>query len=213
MTNQPIKAFSFGGGVQSTAALVLAAQGRIDYRTFLFANVGSDSELPATLRYVRDFAIPFAEAHGLSIVELFRAAQCVPRPVGRHGPAGQGLHPAQVPPHVRDSRLAPGLGPRQDPEATRARERADHADLRRHGAWRRHRQNLGGHVVTEDLREQAQLTQRDALAPVQAGREVLLVAHLVGEATERGFSVRGLRLATRADASRLWARAPKRAKP
>ena len=45
-----IRAISFGGGVQSTALLVLASQGKIDFRTFLFANVGDDSEHPATLR-------------------------------------------------------------------------------------------------------------------------------------------------------------------
>jgi len=51
-----LKAFSFGGGVQSTAALVLAAQGRIDYHTFLFCNVGEDSENPDTLTYVQEVA-------------------------------------------------------------------------------------------------------------------------------------------------------------
>src|SRR5258708_98613 len=47
----PLKVFSFGGGVQSVAALVLAAQGKIDYRHFVFCNVGDDSENPATLEY------------------------------------------------------------------------------------------------------------------------------------------------------------------
>lgn len=65
-----IKAFSFGGGVQSTAALVLAATGRIDYQTFLFANVGDDSEYPETMRYLREIAIPYAEHHGLRLLEL-----------------------------------------------------------------------------------------------------------------------------------------------
>lgn len=65
-----IRVFSYGGGVQSTAALVLAAQGRIDFRTFLFCNVGDDSEHPATLRYVRDIAEPFAQAHGIEYYEL-----------------------------------------------------------------------------------------------------------------------------------------------
>jgi hypothetical protein len=51
---------SYGGGVQSNALLVLAAQGPIDYRTFPFANVGDDSEHSATLRYVRDVAMPYA---------------------------------------------------------------------------------------------------------------------------------------------------------
>lgn len=67
-----MKVFSFGGGVQSTAALVLAAQGRIDYRVFLFANVGDDSENPDTLEYVRQFSRPYAEAHGLELHELRR---------------------------------------------------------------------------------------------------------------------------------------------
>ena len=34
MTDQ-LRVFSYGGGVQSTAALVLAAQGKIDFRVFL----------------------------------------------------------------------------------------------------------------------------------------------------------------------------------
>lgn len=67
-----LKAFSFGGGVQSTAALVLAAQGRIDYDTFLFANVGDDSEYPETMTYLRDVAMPYAAAHGLRLIELHK---------------------------------------------------------------------------------------------------------------------------------------------
>jgi len=65
-----IRVFSYGGGVQSTAALVLAAQGKIDYPLFLFANVGDDSEHPATLAYVRDVAMPYAAANGIEIREL-----------------------------------------------------------------------------------------------------------------------------------------------
>jgi len=67
-----LRTFSFGGGVQSTAALVLAAQGKIGYRVFLFANVGDDSENPATLRYVRDVAAPYALAHGIELHKLNR---------------------------------------------------------------------------------------------------------------------------------------------
>ncbi|QWB28427.1 phosphoadenosine phosphosulfate reductase [Streptomyces koelreuteriae] len=54
------------------AALVLAAQGRLDFRTFLFANVGADSENPATLHYFEQYAAPFAAAHGLDLIELHR---------------------------------------------------------------------------------------------------------------------------------------------
>lgn len=59
------KVFSYGGGVQSTAALVLASQGKIDFNVFVFANVGEDSENPATLKYVEEIAIPFAREHNL----------------------------------------------------------------------------------------------------------------------------------------------------
>jgi hypothetical protein len=52
--------------------LVLAAQGRIDYQTFLFANVGDDSEHPGTLRYLHEIAMPYAETHGITIHELHR---------------------------------------------------------------------------------------------------------------------------------------------
>lgn len=65
-----MKVFSYGGGVQSTAALVLAAQGKIDYQTFLFCNVGDDSENPTTLIYVRDIAMPYARSQGLELIQL-----------------------------------------------------------------------------------------------------------------------------------------------
>lgn len=64
------RAFSYGGGVQSTAALVLAARGDIDFPLFLFANVGDDSENPATLTYVDTIAKPYAQEHGIELVEL-----------------------------------------------------------------------------------------------------------------------------------------------
>ncbi|HEU4540293.1 MAG TPA: hypothetical protein VFR23_04125 [Jiangellaceae bacterium] len=65
-----LRAFSYGGGVQSTAALVLAARGVIDFRIFLFANVGDDSEDPATLVYLAEWARPYAEANGIELHEL-----------------------------------------------------------------------------------------------------------------------------------------------
>jgi hypothetical protein len=65
-----IQAISYGGGVQSTALLVLAARREIPYDVALFANVGDDSEHPDSIRYVRDVARPYAEAHGIRIHEL-----------------------------------------------------------------------------------------------------------------------------------------------
>lgn len=67
-----LRTFSHGGGWQSTAALVLSAQRKIDFPIHLFANVGDDSEEPATLRYVREISIPYAERHGLKLIELHR---------------------------------------------------------------------------------------------------------------------------------------------
>lgn len=68
-----MRVISYGGGVQSTALLVLAAQGelgRID--AALFANVGDDSEHPNTLKYVREVAQPWAAAHGVTVEVLHR---------------------------------------------------------------------------------------------------------------------------------------------
>ncbi len=68
-----MRIFSFGGGVQSMAALVLAKQGKIDYRVFLFCNVGEDSENPDTLSYFRQVALPFAQANNLELHEIQRS--------------------------------------------------------------------------------------------------------------------------------------------
>jgi hypothetical protein len=54
-----MRAFSFGGGVQSVAVLVLGAQGKVQYDYYLFSNVGEDSEDPRTLEYFRNIALPF----------------------------------------------------------------------------------------------------------------------------------------------------------
>jgi hypothetical protein len=67
-----LRAVSYGGGVQSTALLVLAAQGRIDFPLFLMANVGDDSEHPDTLTYVREVAGPYAAANGIELQILDR---------------------------------------------------------------------------------------------------------------------------------------------
>jgi hypothetical protein len=68
--SETIRSISYGGGVQSSALVVLAAQGVIDYPLALFANVGDRSEHPATLSYVRDVMIPWAAERGVEVVEL-----------------------------------------------------------------------------------------------------------------------------------------------
>lgn len=67
-----LRTFSYGGGVQSTAALVLAAQGKIDFPVFIFANTGNDSEDPRTLRYVEEVAKPYAAANSIELIEVAR---------------------------------------------------------------------------------------------------------------------------------------------
>lgn len=68
-----LRVISYGGGVQSTALMVLAARREIDFRTLLMANVGDDSEHPETLRYVREVSIPYASKHGMDLHLLDRA--------------------------------------------------------------------------------------------------------------------------------------------
>jgi hypothetical protein len=68
-----LRVVAYGGGVQSTALLVLAAQRRVDFGTFVFANVGDDSESPATLTHLHEVAAPYAAAHGIALHELSRA--------------------------------------------------------------------------------------------------------------------------------------------
>jgi len=69
-----VRTFSFGAGVQSTAVLVLQAEGRLPepYDAFLFANVGDDSEHPDSLKYFHEVHVPYAEKHGIPLHELRR---------------------------------------------------------------------------------------------------------------------------------------------
>lgn len=62
--------FSCGGGVQSTACLVLAAKGLIPYKTFIFANVGDKAESPATIKYIDQVLKPYAQKHGIDWVDV-----------------------------------------------------------------------------------------------------------------------------------------------
>lgn len=66
----PYVIFSYGGGMQSNAVLALAAQGKLHFDAFIFANVGADSENPATLRYIEKYAKPFAKEFNIPLVEL-----------------------------------------------------------------------------------------------------------------------------------------------
>lgn len=68
-----LRAFSFGGGWQSMAVLILSARRELPYRHFIFANVGHDSEHPGTLDYIRHWVRPYIAAHPrLNFTELHR---------------------------------------------------------------------------------------------------------------------------------------------
>lgn len=69
---EPLKMISYGGGVQSSAMIVLAIQGKIDAQHAVFANVGDDSEHPASLEYVRNVMQPWAAGHGFPVHEVQR---------------------------------------------------------------------------------------------------------------------------------------------
>lgn len=73
-----LRTFSTGGGVQSTAVLVLAAQGKLHYDAFLFANVGEDSERSTTLRYMEEYAKPYAAKHDIELIELRKTVRQQP---------------------------------------------------------------------------------------------------------------------------------------
>lgn len=78
LANPQADGVSFGGGQQSMAIMVMAAHGELPYRRFYFCNVGDDSEYPATLRYVEEYAKPYAAENGLALVELRRVIQSGP---------------------------------------------------------------------------------------------------------------------------------------
>lgn len=68
----PLRVFSHGGGWQSVAAVVLQAQGLLTpYDMFVFASVGYDAE-PATHDYHNNVLMPYAAAHGITIVNTFK---------------------------------------------------------------------------------------------------------------------------------------------
>lgn len=67
-----MRVLAYGGGVQSTALLVMAAQGKLHLDAALFCNVGDDSEHPDTLTFVREVAVPYGAQHGIPVHVLER---------------------------------------------------------------------------------------------------------------------------------------------
>lgn len=68
-----LRIISYGGGVQSSALVVLAVQGKLGHvDAALYSNVGDDSEHPATNEYVRNVMKPWAAERGFDVLELNR---------------------------------------------------------------------------------------------------------------------------------------------
>lgn len=105
-----IKVISYGGGVQSTALLVLAVQGKIDYKTFLFCNVGDDSEKPETIDYVHSIAMPYAKDNGIELIELQKTLRSGEKDT-LYGRLLRGNTP-DIPVHFGKSALGPGMAQR-----------------------------------------------------------------------------------------------------
>jgi hypothetical protein len=102
---------SCGSGVQSTAMMVLQANGEIEpFDCFIFANTGNDSENSATIAYTHNILIPYAKQHGIrfEVVQkqfsgqpdtlyqlMYRTARSVPLPMYR-SKGSPGLHSCSV---------------------------------------------------------------------------------------------------------------------
>lgn len=77
---ETMRVISYGGGVQSTAMLIMAANRDPEFEqamggqcvTALFSNVGDDSEDPASLEWIRNVTQPWAAHRGVWVRELQR---------------------------------------------------------------------------------------------------------------------------------------------
>lgn len=69
---KPVRVFSYGAGRQSTACLVLGAQGLLHYDYWVFCNVGQDSENPKVLDYFHNVTLPYAKEHGINLIEIHK---------------------------------------------------------------------------------------------------------------------------------------------
>jgi hypothetical protein len=64
------KIFSFGGGRQSHAVMVMQKRGMVHYDEFTFSNVGDDSENPGTLEYIENVTKPYCHENGIKFTVL-----------------------------------------------------------------------------------------------------------------------------------------------
>lgn len=65
-----LRIFSFGGGTQSVAVLLLNIVHVLQYDAFVFANVGADSENPDTLDYIDTHIKPLCIKHNIAFVTV-----------------------------------------------------------------------------------------------------------------------------------------------
>lgn len=67
-----IRVFSYGGGVDSFTVLLLQTQNKLPraFDTFIYSDVGSDSEHPGTIEHIETVAKPLALRHGIPFVTV-----------------------------------------------------------------------------------------------------------------------------------------------
>lgn len=142
---EQIRAISYGGGTQSTALLVLAAEGKVDFRTFLFANVGEDSENPETIAYVREYAEPFAALHPpLELREVRKwTRDGRPQTLMQRIKASERSNPIPV-------RMGPGGSPANRTCTAEFKIRVIEKELRRRGATRERKAIVGIGISTDE---------------------------------------------------------------
>lgn len=67
-----VRIFSYGGGVQSFATLLLQSRGELEkpFDLYIFANVGADSEKPSTLDHIESIVLPLAVRSGIPFLTV-----------------------------------------------------------------------------------------------------------------------------------------------
>jgi hypothetical protein len=102
--DNPLKLFSFGGGVQSHAVLLMQIKGLVNYDAFIFANVGNDSESPKTIAYMDEVTRPLCEKYGINLIEVQKTTFGEPETLVKY------IYrtPLSVPIPARTSNGAPG---------------------------------------------------------------------------------------------------------
>ncbi|HYC82204.1 MAG TPA: hypothetical protein VEB65_10485 [Solirubrobacterales bacterium] len=127
------------------AALVLASEDKLDFRLFIFANVGEDSENPETLAYLEHYVRPFAALHPeIEFVEVQkRSRDGEPQTLLERIHASERSIPIPV-------RMGPAGAPGNRTCTAEFKIRVVEKELRRRGATREERAIVGIGITTDE---------------------------------------------------------------